>query len=84
MTRYYIGFENGGPQTYADGMPKARVKAVELLKKSPSEIIYIENSRTGMVEGKVRLNWKGIGEWNVGRTAWLISKNGDIYNKGTR
>lgn len=69
---------------FAYGLSKARVKAVQMLKTIrplPSEKVYIENGRTGIVEGAVLLNYEGTGVWKVGRTAWLISKNGNIYNK---
>lgn len=81
---YYIGIEDKRPQTSTKGLSKARVMAVKLLKETPngkSKKAIIENAKSGTIEGKVILNYKGVGVWIVGRTAWMISKNGDIYDK---
>ena len=82
MTDYYIGFEDTIARKWADNISEARVKAVKMLKSTPSKKkVLIENAKKGIVVGGVRLNYEGTGIWIVGRTAWLISKNGNIYGK---
>lgn len=82
MTDYYIGFEDTNKREWADNISEARVKAVRMLKSAPSKKeVLIEYAREGIVVGRVFLNYEGIGIWKFGRTAWLISKNGNIYGK---
>lgn len=82
MTLYYIGSQNGkGPTDTENSLPKARARALRMLKANPMKEVVIENARTGLVEGYVFLNYRGTGVWKVGRTAWLVNKDGTIHSK---
>ena len=82
MTGYYIGYEDANTREWADNISEARIRAVKMLKTAPSKKeVLIENMREGIVVGRVLLNYEGIGVWKVGRTAWLISKNGNRDGK---
>lgn len=82
MTDYYIRYEDTNTRKWADNLPDARVKAVKMLRSAPSKKkVLIEKTTGRLVAGCVFLNYKGIGVWKVGRTAWLISEDGNIRNK---
>lgn len=93
-----IGFVHIGPLNYeiadypnrrptlrwADTLPKARLKAVSVLKnkKSRTRTVAIVCEGKYEKEGMVYLNSYGTGVWRVGRYTWMInSKDGSIYDK---
>ena len=69
---------------WADTLPKARLKAVSVLKnkKSRTHSVAIVCEGKYEKEGMVYLNRYGTGVWKGGRYTWMInSKDGSIYDK---
>lgn len=83
MTDYYVRFEDTNTREWVDTLPEARVKAVRMLRTASTKKkkVLVEKTKGRLVAGYVFLNYKGIGVWKVGRTAWLISEDGNIRNK---
>ena len=69
---------------YGTTLAECRKKCVSALRKNKdldSMEVYKENARDGYV-GWIYLNWNNMGVFVVGRTVWMVDKNGKLYDKG--